>query len=148
MSVILFFCSSYIDTNELKSSKMIIASHEKIITDGHPLWNWTIPRYANHVTQNTPMYHCFPKVVGDMEFCLYSDWMCSLIVASFGPELYLSSQATGQLSITNCSTVKQDRKLAEDLEMRLPIDLVTVVTVTFWNVGKNDRMMNCSQQNP
>ena len=31
--------------------------------------------------------------------------------------------------------------LAEDLEMRLLIDLVTVVTVTFWNIGKNDHMM-------
>ena len=68
--IIVLFCSSYIATNELKSSKMIITSHEKIwmITDGQ-LWSWTtvhcIPGYANHVTQNMPMYHCFPKVVGD-----------------------------------------------------------------------------------
>ena len=39
-----------------------------------------------------------------------------------------------------------DRKLAEDLEMRLLIDLVTVVTVTFWKVGKSDHMFKTTHK--
>ena len=97
-----FFCSSYIATNELKSSKMIIASHKKIwmITDGYKSSFMELdytrvckPCNTKHANVSLFSQSCW-------WFCMYSDWMSSLIVASFGLELYLSSQANSQLSIT------------------------------------------------